>query len=191
MAITYPLTPPASPNPARLTPVHHDVVAASTSPFTLQSQMQAHQGQLRAAMVELPILDRAGAQQWAAFLLALKGRFGTFTMGYAGVTAPLGVATGTPLVNGAGQSGEALATKGDLLQVGSFLYSVLLDANSNVSGLVTLDIWPRLRASPADNAPITVANPTGLWRRASNEQSWVMEPGLLYSGFSFQVVEAL
>lgn len=204
MAITYPLALPTTVKPAQIQIYASDVVAMSLSPFTMQQQVQAHQGSLWRADITLPPMDRNEGDPWKAFLLALGGRLGTFTMGDPRGTAPRGIATGTPLVKGAGQTGQSLITDGwtinitgilkagDYLQIGSYLYVNLNDANSNGTGDATLDIWPRLRSSPSDNAAITVKSAKGLWRLTSNERSWLLGPGTnLYRGITFGAMEAI
>lgn len=203
MTITYPLIPPSTPKPAQVRIFATDTVAVSRSAFTMQQQAQQHQGMMWGMEITLPPMNREEADPWRAFLLALNGRFGTFRMGDPSARSPRGVATGTPLVNGASQTGQSLITDGwtisvtnilragDYIQVGSYLYVVLNDVNSNGSGQATLDIWPRLRSSPADNDPVDPTNTVGLWRLASNDRGWIMEPGIRYSGFVISAVEAI
>ncbi len=85
--------------------------------------------------------------------------------------APNGAGGGTPLVNGASQTGSALVTDGwsvsitnvvragDVIRIAGLspLYRITADANSNGSGQATLGISPPIPAgsSPADNAAIT------------------------------------
>jgi hypothetical protein len=194
---------PSTPKPAGVRLFATDNVAVSMSPFTGQQQVYRHQGMAWRAEITLPIMDRATADPWRAFLLALGGRFGTFTMGDPSAPAPRGVGTGAPLVNGAAQTGQSLITDGwtistanilragDYVQLGSYLYLNINDVSSNASGQATLDIWPRLRASPADNAAIVVNNTVGLWRLATNERGWTVSPGNLYHGITFGAIEAI
>ena len=202
MAITYPLTPPTSPAPSRIVLRAQAVVGASISPFTLQAQVYEYQGQSWAIDVTLPPLTRADADAWYAFLLSLNGRTGTFWMGAPPGSVPRGSALGTPLVNGGGQTGQVLETKGwtinetgvllpgDYIQIGSNLHKVLTQADSDGTGLATLDIWPRLRTSPADNASITTSDTKGLWRMQSNEMPLPLKIGGSYE-LAFTAVEAL
>ena len=203
MAITYPLSLPASPGPARVTMRATNVVAVAASPFTGQQQTQRHPGAWWSADVELPpLMGEAEAETWISFLLSLRGRHGTFLMGDPARATPRGVATGTPVIDGADQTGEALATRGwtpdttgilragDYIQIGQRLHKVLTDTDSDASGAATLDIWPRLRESPADGALIITANPVGTFRLSSNDTSWIWEAPKR-AGVSFGVVEAL
>ncbi len=183
-----------------------NIVAMSTSPFTGQQQVYKHQGQWWEMEVTLPPMKRADAEQVASFLIKLNGQYGTFLLGDPANTAPRGAGTGTPLVKGAGQSGDTLITDGwtpsvtgilkagDWIQLGSAsstrLHKVLDDANSDGSGNATLTIWPNLRSSPADNAVITVNNTKGRWRLSSNDVDYNIETGQFY-GITFACVEAL
>ena len=152
---------------------------------------------------------RAEAEGVIAFLAKLNGREGTFLMGDPDGKTPRGAAAqapGTPLVKGAGQSGTTLVIDGapagtsgyfragDYVSLGSGLttrlYKVLEDADSDGSGTVTLTLWPSLRASPADNAPVVVSNTLGLWRLASDERAWEADAARLY-GIGFTALEAL
>lgn len=62
-------------------------VKGTRSPFSLVQQTIAHTGQQWFAEVNLPVMDHADARVWLAWLSALKGPSGTFTMG-----DPLGAA---------------------------------------------------------------------------------------------------
>lgn len=204
MAITYPRSLPAG-TAKRIRFKMNSMVGMSASPFTGSQQVYAHQGQFWSAEVELPPMQAATAEAWLGFLLSLNGREGTFLMGDPTRTATRGIGTGSPLVNGASQTGNTLITDGwtvsqtgilkagDYIQLGtgssSRLYKLRADANSDGSGNATLEIWPRLRSAPADNAALTVASAKGLWRLADNEQGWDLEEAGFY-GISFNCVEA-
>lgn len=182
------------------------VVGQSVSPFSAESQVYAHQAEWWEVDVTLPPMKRIDAEPWVAFLLALNGKEGTFLLGDPVNTAPRGVGTGTPLVKGASQTGKTLLTDGwtagqtgimkagDWFQFGSGsssrLHKVVQDANSDGSGNATLEIWPRLRESPADNAPIVVSSPKGVFRLSSNVREWALERAGFYA-VSFTAREVL
>lgn len=202
MTITYPISFPATPGFTRFQPRHTAAVAVSASPFSFEQQVHAHQGQMWMFDVETAHMDRALGEQWVAALMSLNGRQGTFYLSDPTGATPRGVATGTPLINGAGQTGQTITTDGwtnsvtgilragDYIQIGSYLHKVLVDANSNGSGQATLEIWPRLRASPADNATIVVSACKGVFRLASNEMGYQILPPAIYR-VAFSAVEAL
>lgn len=85
---------------------------------------------------------------------------------------------GTPLVNGASQTGHTLVIDGatptqtgwikagDILRCSSnnTIHMATTDSNSDGSGNVTINIIPELRRSPANNNPIIIgAAMTGVW----------------------------
>jgi hypothetical protein len=62
--------------------------------------------------------------------------------------------------------------------------------SSDSNGNATLDIFPRLRESPADGDAITVLNCVGTFRLAVNQTEWDLDSAFLY-GLSFKCVEAI
>ena len=206
MAITYPLTSPTHVKPSNITFRAVNTVGLSMSPFTYQQQSVAHAGQRWECDVTLPAMSRADAEQWVAFLVSLRGRFGTFTLGDPVGASPRGSAGGTPLVNGASQTGATLnidgctasqtgwLKAGDYIQLGTAgsatLHKVLADADSNGSGEVSLDIWPYIRTAPADNASVTLTNTVGRFRLASNEQNWNINEASIF-GITFGGMEVI
>jgi hypothetical protein len=111
-----------------------------------------------------------------------------------------------PFVDGAGQTGGELVIDGaspsessylkagDYIQIGTGsstnLYKVLSDVSTNESGQATIDIWPNLRSSPADNAPVVVANTVGRFRLKESVTQWSINEISSY-GITFDCVEAL
>lgn len=200
MAISYPIALPTSGGYARIEFRASNVVGVSTSPFTFQQQLVRHQGARWEADVTVAEMERPAAEEWIAALTSLRGAWGTFRLADPGGATPRGTWAGTPLVKGSGQTGETLLVDGfsagatvkagDYLQIGDRLYKVLIDATA-VGGEITLDIWPRLRESPADNAVITTSSAKGLFRLSGNQNGWSLEgAGLRYS-IAFGAVEAI
>lgn len=205
MAYTYPLTFPSI-GIKSINIRARTVVGASASPFTGQQQVYKHQGQWWEMEVTMPPMKRDEAEQVAAFLLKMNGKYGTFLLGDPANTSPRGVGTGTPLVSGGSQTGDQLLTDGwttsttgilkagDWIQLGTGsatrLYKVLDDVNSDASGIATLNIFPSLRQSPADNAEVVVSSPKGQWRLATNETNFSIDEASIY-GITFACVEAL
>jgi len=135
--------------------------------------------------------SRGGAQRWAieasyppnlsraelapifAFAIAQRGQYEIFTLIPPALwSTARGLATGTPLVDGANQTGRTVNTKGwtpnitGILRAGDFLkfnghskvYMITVDANSDGSGLAALSIEPALMTSPAADEAIICAN---------------------------------
>jgi hypothetical protein len=205
MAITYPLTFPSI-GIRSMTIRARNIVGFVASPFTGSQQVYKHPGQFWEAEVTMPPMKRADAEQIAAFLLSLNGRYGTFLLGDPANTSPRGVGTGTPLVNGSNQTGQDLVTDGwtadqtgilkagDWIQIGSglgtHLYKVLAHANSDASGNATFTIWPDIRSGTGDDSVITVSSPKGLWRLAANDTEFSIDQASIY-GITFPCVEAI
>lgn len=204
--INYPLNTPTSIGIANIELSATNAVAVSRSPFTFSQQVHTYPGQMWSATVTIPPLHKDFVEPWVAFLLALRGQTGTFLLGDPNNVTPRGVATGTPLVKGAAQTdgtleidGATVSTTGwlkagDYIQLGAAssatLHKVLLDANSDASGNVTLEIWPYMRTAPADNAPITLTNTVGVFRLATNTQSWSINESSAY-GLQFDAMEVV
>lgn len=206
MAITYPISLPASPTTARITIGKRSVVALGVAPDSLVAQAQVKSGQQWFGSLMLPVQVRATAEAWVAALVSLNGQEGSFLAGDSANLAPRGVGTGTPLVNGGSQTGYDLVTDGwtagqtgimkagDWLQLGSGstarLYKVMVDANSDGSGNATLTLWPRLRSSPADNAAIIVSSPKGKFMLAQ-DITWTIDEMKIYQGLTVEIMEDL
>lgn len=193
-------TVPAAPSTVDFTAT--DIVAMSISPFTGQQQVQDWQQGWLEASVSYPPLTHVQAQAWIAFMMGLRGQANVFQIGDPLAVAPQGSGAGTPLVNGASQSGFTLNTKGwtagasgvlkpgDWLQIGYRLYRNLALANADGSGDAALSIWPSLRESPSDGDSIILDNTKGLFRLKTNARKWSETAARVY-GVQFDFREAL
>lgn len=209
MAITYPLSIPTTIGIESIELRAVNAVAASQSPFTYKQQIVQHTGQKWEASITIPPVKRELAEDWVAFLLSLKGPTGTFLLGDPLGATPRGTAStnaGTPVVKGADQTGNTLIVDGlplsttgyllagDYIQLGSgstaTLHKVLTQVDSDGTGEATLDIWPNIVTSPADNATVTVSNAKGRFRLKENTQSWQINNINSY-GISFEATQVL
>ena len=209
MAITYPLSLPNVSGIATVNFIARSSVGLTTSPFTYQTQAFRNQGERFEADVTLAPMKRDDAEQWNSFFLKLYGQFGTFLLGDPNASVPRGSASssaGTPVVNGASQTGDTLnidgvpvnqtgyLKAGDYIQLGtgltSRLYKVLDDANSNSSGEVSLTIYPDLRSSPSDGATVVVSNARGLFRLSTPTHQWSISQDSFYS-MTFGAIESI
>ena len=148
-------------------------------------------------------LTRAQFAPIQAFVLAQRGQWDTFSAALPAHKLPQGIATGTPLVNGANQQGRSLATRGwtanlaGVMKAGDFLgiagqtkvYMVTADANSDSTGSATLVIEPALLAIPSDNVNLAVRNVPFTLALGGDTLESAVAPGGIYN-FSLQLVEA-
>ena len=146
---------------------------------TISGRRQARQigGQYWIITATFAPLTRAQFQPIYAFVMSQRGRFDSFSLSLPVIKSGLGTPTGTPLGNGASQTGRTVVTDGwnndtVVFKAGDFVklsgndkvYMITSDIQSNGSGQATLAIEPALVASPAndeavvaENIPFTVA----------------------------------
>jgi len=185
-----------------------NAVAYSRSPFTFSGQAHAYAGKAWQADITLPPMKRTNAEQWIAFLLSLKGQLGTFYLGDPRACTPLGSArdADTILVNGALSSGDTInidsapASRTDYLKAGDYmqigtgtsrqLFKVLTDVDTNGSGQATVDVWPNVRTTIANNSAVTVQSAKGIFRLITNEQAFSINEASIY-GITFGAIEAV
>ncbi len=185
-----------------------NAVAVERSPFTFSGQAQASAGQMWQADIQLPPMKYEDAEQWTAWLVSLRGQFGTFTMGDPARAIARGTARGsdTVTVNGGSQTGQDLnitsdqtsetgyLKAGDYIQLGSgssaTLHKVLIDADTDSDGNATVTLWPSVRIAPISDSTVVVQSAVGRWRLASNESEWSIDEATIY-GISFSAMEAI
>lgn len=123
------------------------------------------------------------ARKLKAFLTSLNGVTGRFYLTPYDQKEVYGVATGTPLVKGASQTGKQLIIDGctpnitgwllagDYFQVGNELKMITQDCNTDANGETTLVFSPALRTAPADNASIITSNPKCIMMLSDDNQT--------------------
>ena len=114
MAVTYPLSVPSNFNVKNSGWRLSRVVGESTSPFTLQTQTYQWSGERWEGEVTLVPKNYTELADIKAFLVKLRGKKGSFLYGDPDYLArgKRGAGGGTPLVNGASQTGNELVTDG-------------------------------------------------------------------------------
>lgn len=152
-------------------------VTAATSGFTGSQQLQDWGGEWWEFTFEMALTRGRDARRLSAFFAALGGMRGRFL--FRDPSASRSDLLADPIVNGAGQTGNALATSGwapsslaletgDFISLGSGadtrFYQVTADAVANGSGAATLQITPRLRSSPLNGAALEIVAPAVLLR---------------------------
>ena len=202
---SYPLTLPTVTGVTTQNWGMERVVAVTESPFTNQEQIFEHEGAQWKATFTLPPMKKESAAVWLAFLMSLRGRRGTFKIGDQDRKTIQGTATGTVLVNGAAQTGNAINLDGftasranvflagDYIQINSYLYMVSANVSANGSGEATVYVEPSLRTGIEainDNTTVIYSNTTTLMRLDNNELNWDTDKVSTY-GISFACSEAL
>jgi hypothetical protein len=140
------------------------------SPLSGTIQRAVKAGSLWIARYSLPRMKRNDAVEWLSFFAQLEGRANTFNAFDPEGKELRGTGIGTPLVNGASQTGSSLVTDGwganqivlrtgDYFSVNSELKMVTEDILSDGSGNATINFKPFLRNSPTNNAPLIINNP--------------------------------
>ena len=191
MAITYPVSTPTDIGIAQIELGATNAVAVSKSPFTFATQVHAYSGEMWSANVIIPTVRKDLAEPWVAFLMSLRGQYGTFLLGDPNNTSPRGTATAATVSGSLGDrsvtvtmTGTLLA--GDYIQLGSGanakLHKVLVDQSGNG----TLEIWPALRGNFSGAATLT--NTKGVFRLASNQTNWSIGNSSAYS-IQFEAME--
>lgn len=202
------VSPPATPSTLVL-PLASNIIPASSdwrlitstvmqvSPLTGKTQTINRGGERWAVTLTYRNLQRGPAAVLMATLASLRGQLGRLTLPDHAYQRSGALAVDLA-VNGAGQTGSTLACDGgtpsitDAVRVGDLfsledrLYMIVEDANTNVSGNITLTFTPPLSDSPADNATLSMVSPAGRFMLANNAVSWSYSP----AGFtSFNAVE--
>jgi hypothetical protein len=199
MAISYPLSLPTVIGIRSIELRAVNAVAYSQSPFTFAGQAHAYQGQMWQADITLPPMNAARAEQWVAFLLSLRGQYGTFLLGDPLRTSLRGTATSCSITGSSGDNtvsatvpnGETLLA-GDYIQLGSAstttIHKVLVDY-TGTGAAADLEIWPAIRTDHTASSA-TLSNAKGKFRLSSNEQAWSINEASIY-GITFGAMEAI
>lgn len=114
-----------------------------------------------------------------------------------------GSLAGAPKINGAGQSGKSLNTKGwtpsatGVLMPGDYfvidtlqMFRALAQVDADISGNATIALAVSMRSSPTDSSDITVSSPSVTMRLPQFGYSGDFKPPILGS-FSFDVIEVV
>lgn len=172
--------------------------AVFTSPFTASSQTVRYPGSRWHTTMTFENMSDDESRLLEVMLARLDGMAGRVRL-YDFGREPA-ILRGNPLINGAGQSGDSVNTDGwtpnvqilragDYIQVGTELKMVLASVSSNASGQASIEIGPMLRYSPADNSPIVVSNPMGVFMQPQQENGWDRKPAMV-NDFSLEFIEA-
>ena len=140
---------------------------------SISGRRQARQigGQYWIMRASFPPMTRAQFAPIHAFVMAQRGRDESFTLTPPVISTGLGSPAGTPLVNGADQTGRSVVTDGwnnaiTIFKAGDYLkfanhdkvYTVSADVSSSGAGAATIAIEPALITSPANDSAITYSS---------------------------------
>jgi len=204
MTITYPLSFPTNLGISSFMLGLRESIGRNESPYSFDEQIYDNMGQMWELEIGLPNMKRDDAEDFNAFLLKLRGRYGTFLVGDPNAATPRGTWAGTPVVDGGSQTGYNLNVKGfdagatvkagDYFSLGSgantHLHKIITDGTADGSGDLTLEFMPMLRASPADNDALTSSGAKGLFRLDSNISPFQINQESVYS-IKFRAKESL
>jgi hypothetical protein len=170
--------------------------ASFVSPFTGATQTLDRGGERWSASLTFNNLSSDDRGVMTAFVSRLNGQQHRFTL-QNHAEPQRGTLNGTPLVQGAAQTGTSIdidgATPsqtgwiraGDFFSVNGELKMCVVDADSDGSGNVTIEFTPRLRVAPANDAPVTVSGGTSTFLLSNDGVAWSNIPG----GFSSLTIE--
>ena len=122
--------------------------------------------------LNMPAMTEDDYRSLYAFKIKQKGIYDTFQIVPYTTETPRGSFGGTPVVNGANQSGNTLAIDGASVSTTSWaragdvfklaghpkVYMITEDANTDATGAVTLTFEPDLHYTPTDNEALTVSS---------------------------------
>lgn len=199
---TYPLNLPTTPGFRRFIMRQERSQRVSASPSTFQTQIQASAGERWVCDIVLPLMTRERAGDWQGFLNLLDGKAKTFMLGDSLGRTPRGTPLGLPKLRDENQTGKHIIVynctasvtnwlrAGDYFQIGTSLYQVSRDCNTDTFGTVHIDFWPRLREIYAADTSLITANCQGKFRmRDVSWECWSADETQLYS-MSFTAEEA-
>jgi len=203
MAISYPLTLPTNIGMSSIELRAINAVAVSSSPFTYKQSVHAYDGQMWEADVTLPPMNRDDAEAWVAFLLSLKGRYGTFLLYDPASKQPRGnINPSVDTVTISGLSGDNTVQctvangktlkAGDYIQLGTASDATLHKVLVNYTGTGAsedLEIWPALRKDRTSESA-TLVNASGIFRLSDNTTAWSVNEASFY-GISFGAREVI
>jgi hypothetical protein len=191
--ITYPLsTPAALLKTNKVTWRAKTAVSITRGQFTGQTKAFAHQGEWWELEIETAKMTRPSADQLEAFIVSLRGQYGTFKYGDPARKAPQGGLSGPWAVNGtiaagsrtvpAGYGAGAFSV-GDWLQIGAQLVRVI-----NVIDSGHFDVFPIFRSAIPDGTPIIYNGAQGIFRLSGEVD---LSYGLSKNAFGPYVISAM
>lgn len=186
-----------------------DINSMQSSTFTGIESIQEFEGDYWKINLRYLDLNEELGRKVSAFVFALRRSVGTFVVNFPGYGGPRGSASQTPSspqVDGTGQAGKRFLNiknatpsitqwllAGDIIQVGPdsrpHWHMALQDVTTDATGRATIDVWPALRASIADNDVVILDEPLGIFLLSENTRIPIRPP-IIYDSISLQCREA-
>ena len=197
------LPPAPSFSASRFALISHSRVFKSLFDNSVQTEQSP--GARWSASFTLPVMKRSQAAVWQAFgvqLRGMAGRFYGYDPDYA-VLGPQGTPTGAPLVDGGGQSGTTLVTKGFApdtrifeagdqfafdTPMGRELKMITQAVDSDVNGDAALIFEPPMRNVPDNEAVIITDKPSCVMMIEEDVFGWESD-ALIHYQISFNAIE--
>lgn len=169
------------------------------SPFNGASQTVRFPGTRWVCSLTFNNLSDEKARRIDSLVAELDGEYGRVKIrdwGRSGRTP-----AGSPLVDGANQTGTELHSKGwaagtvvlrqgDYITVNDELKMVTADVSSASNGTALIPFAPMLRSSPPSNAVIEVANPYGIFKLKDNQQGAGNRVPGVFTSYTLEFEEA-
>ena len=174
---------------------------------TISGRRQARQigGQFWKMTAVYPPMTRSDFAPIWAFIISQRGGYDTFTVSPPVVGTGQGPGGGTPLINGASQTGRSVVTDGwptgatlTVLKAGDFVkfanhskvYMLTADLVCDTNGDATMAIEPALITSPATDSAITYSSvPFTCYLDAGNTVEYATDTNGIYQ-FEVEFCEA-
>lgn len=163
--------------------IHNNYIAVQNGLNTLARTAPGHAFEFTLSTIPMTRADFAPIQ---ALIEAQQGAAGTFSVDHPNYITPQGSPSGTPIIQGASQTGKSITTDGwtpstnGLLKAGDIVkfsnstkvYMLTQDVNSDVSGNATLYLNTSVVTSPIDNSTVSTSNIAFTVRLKSNIQEY-------------------
>lgn len=177
------------------------------SPLTGAEQTKGAPGARWRCVYTFERLDDVRRRTLAAFLTELDGIGGRFVMFDFAARTPRGTGGGAPVVDGAGQDGRTLATRGWPASTGGVLLPgdyfavdtgsgrrelklVVAAVDSDLNGEATVRFTPPIRRSPADGTALVLEDASCMARLEDGEGArWTVTGRAKRGEISFAAIE--
>lgn len=162
---------PSSPAPSRMqiSSVFRNLTSYTQSGIKFSDQVPGHKWRIS---LSFDPMSQDNFMELYSFALEQQGTFGTFQYVPPDLATPRGAFGGTPVVDGAGQTGTTLNVRGASISITNWgrkgdpfliagnnkVYRLTQNANTDGTGDVTLTFQPELIIAYADGAALTTSN---------------------------------